>query len=120
MTQNDRAGWVTARALSLVLIGLYVASQVAAAITGWLEFAAEQSAHQQPAEVFGPDGYIWTLLEQTMQNWQSEFLALGVLIALTAKLLHRGSKHSRDGNDEAMARIQAIQRRVRALEPREA
>ena len=52
-----------------------------------------------------------------MQNWQSEFLALGLLIVLSAKLLHRGSKHSRDGTDEALERIHEVQRRIRALEP---
>ena len=105
------------RALSLVLIGLYVVAHVGAAISGWVEFVAEQASHQQPADVLGSDGYIWTLLEQTMQNWQSEFLALAVLIVLSAHLLHRGSKHSRDGSDEALERIRSIQRRIRALEP---
>jgi hypothetical protein len=105
------------RALSIVCFLLYALTQVGAAITGWMEYVSEQQQHGSPAEVLGNDGYAWTLLEQTMQNWQSEFLALALLIALSSVLLHRGSKHSRDGSDEAKARIEQIQKRVNALSP---
>jgi hypothetical protein len=111
--------WARERGLTLAVLAIYVVAQVAAVISGWVEFVAEQTQHQQPAEILGPDGYAWTLLEQTMQNWQSEFLALAVLILLSAHLLHRGSKHSRDGTDETLRRIKAIQRRVQALEAAE-
>ncbi len=110
------ATWARERGLTLAVLTLYVVAQVGSAIAGWIEFVAEQTSHQQPSEIFGSDGYVWTLLEQTMQNWQSEFLAVGLLIVLSARLLHRGSKHSRDGSDEALQRLHAIQRRVRALE----
>jgi hypothetical protein len=103
------------RGLSIACFLLYALAQVAAAIAGWLEFLSEQQAHGSTAEILGDDGYGWTLLEQTMQNWQSEFLALAVLIALSSVLVHRGSKHSRDGTDEAKARIEKVQRRVDAL-----
>jgi hypothetical protein len=107
--------WAGARALSIACFVLYLLAQLAAAITGWFEFADRQRQHQQPLELLGDGGYAWTLLEQTLQNWQSEFLALGVLVALTSVLIHRGSKHSRDGNDEAQRRMQDIDRRVRRL-----
>jgi hypothetical protein len=103
------------RGLTLACFALYGITQVGAAIVGWFEYLAEQQSHQQPAEVFGPDGYVWTFLEQTLQNWQSEFVALAALIALSAVLLHRGSKHSREGNDEVQERVQAIRQRVEAL-----
>jgi hypothetical protein len=119
MARTDSTSWARARGLTLAVLGLYVLAQIGAAITGWVEFVAEQTSHQQSAEVFGPDGYVWTLLEQTMQNWQSEFLALATLVALSAHLIHKGSKHSREGNDEAIKRMQSIQRRVRALEAAE-
>lgn len=103
------------RGLSIACFTLYVLAQLGAIVVGWVEFVASQQQHGGVAEVFGDDGYIWTLLEQTTQNWQSEFLALAALVALTAVLIHRGSKISRDGNDEAEQRIKAIQRRVDAL-----
>jgi Domain of unknown function (DUF6766) len=117
----SRAGLASPRArlwlrgLSIACFALYVVAQLGAIVTGWVEFVAEQRQHGSGATVLGDDGYIWTLLEQTTQNWQSEFLALGTLITLTAVLIHRGSKHSRDGNDEVQRRVQAIQRRVQAL-----
>lgn len=103
------------RGLSIVCFLLYALAQVGAAIAGWMEFLSEQKAHGSPAPILGDDGYGWTLLEQTMQNWQSEFLALAVLVAVSAVLVHRGSHHSRDGNDEAKARMETIQRRVDRL-----
>ena len=103
------------RGLSIACFALFALSQLGAAVSGWFEFAAEQRAHGAIAELFGPDGYIWTLLEQTFQNWQSEFLALGTMVVLTALLVHVGSKHSRDGNDEVQRRVKAIRRRVTAL-----
>jgi len=104
-----------ARGLSIVLFSLYALAQIGAAISGWFEFADQQRQHGQPLEVFGDNGYVWTFLEQTLQNWQSEFIALTLIVALTAVLIHRGSKHSRDGQDEAKQRIERIQQRVDAL-----
>ena len=103
------------RGLSVTLFLLYALAHLGAAVTGWVEFAGEQRAHGEPAELLGPGGYGWTLLEQTLQNWQSEFLALGAVVALTAVLLHVGSKHSRDGQDEVQRRVESIQRRVEAM-----
>jgi uncharacterized protein DUF6766 len=103
------------RALSIVCFFLYAITQVGAAITGWVEFVSKEQQHGSAPQIFGDDGFVWTFLEQTMQNWQSEFLALATLVALTSVLLHRGSKHSRDGTDEAKAQIERIQERVTAL-----
>jgi hypothetical protein len=100
------------RALAIACFGLYVVAQVLVTFFSWVEFASQQQQHAQPVTMLGDDGFAWTLLEQTLQNWQSEFLALATLVALTAVLLHRGSKHSRDGNDEVQQRVQAIRRRL--------
>jgi hypothetical protein len=97
---------------------LYVVAQVASAVTGWAEFVDEATQHGQVPQLFGEDGYVWTFLEQTLQNWQSEFLALAVLVAFSAVLLHRGSEQSRDGQDDLMRRVQAVQKRVDALAER--
>jgi hypothetical protein len=101
--------------LSIACFLLYAVTQVGAAVAGWMEYLAEQRQHGGSVSILGDDGYAWTLLEQTMQNWQSEFLALALLIALSARLLHRGSKHSRDGADEAHAKILSIRARVDRL-----
>jgi hypothetical protein len=111
------ARWAeAARGLSIACFLLYAIVQDGLLVPTWIEFVATQTAHAQQATVFGDDGFIWFLLEQTSQNWQSEFLALGLLVVLTSVLIHRGSKHSRDGNDEVQQRVQAIRRRLNALE----
>jgi hypothetical protein len=97
------------------MLSVYAIAQLGAAVAGWVEFSAEQSQHAQQASLLGSDGYLWTLLEQTLQNWQSEFLALATLVVLTAVLVHRGSRHSKDGQEEIDRRVRAIQRRVTAL-----
>jgi membrane protein implicated in regulation of membrane protease activity len=107
--------WLRDYPLAIALFVLYAAIQIGAAVTGWFEFAAEQAQHQRPAELFGPDGYVWMLLEQTLQNWQSEFLALATLVVLSAVLIHRNSKHSKDGDEERQRRVEEIRRRVARL-----
>jgi hypothetical protein len=107
--------WAMARSLSIALLVLYLATQLFAAISLWFELVEEQRQHGLTLDLGGPDGYAWTFLEQTLQNWQSEFLALAVIVALSAKLIHRGSRHSRDSQDEVQQRVQAIERRVKAL-----
>jgi hypothetical protein len=111
---------MTLRGLSIACFVLYAVAQLGAAIAGWMEYIDEQRQHGSAIEVFGADGYVWTFLEQTLQNWQSEFLALGTIVALSAVLLHLGSKHSRESQDEAQQRVKAIQRRVAALTGKEA
>jgi hypothetical protein len=106
--------WET-RNLSIVLFALYAVAQVVMAIAGWMEYLDEQQQHGEVATVFGDQGYIWPFLEQTLQNQMSEWLALFTLVSLTAVLIHRGSKHSRDGQDEVQQRVQRIQERVDRL-----
>jgi hypothetical protein len=103
------------RGLSIACFALYALAQLGAAVAGWFEFVDEQRQHGEPVELFGSGGYVWTLLEQTLQNWQSEFLALGTIVVLTSLLVHVGSRHSRDSQDEVQRRVQAIQRRVMEL-----
>lgn len=115
MARTPAGSAMALRGLSIVCFVLYGLSHLGAAIAGWFEYASEQQAHGSVVELFGPDGYAWMFMEQTFQNWQSEFLALGTMVVLTALLIHVGSKHSRDGNDEVQRRVEAIQRRVTAL-----
>ena len=75
--------------LSITLAVLFMFSWTLQTWMGWNEFAADQAAHGQEAEAFGPDGYIWRWGESTFENWQSEFLQVFVFIVLTTFLVHR-------------------------------
>src|SRR4051794_17822268 len=107
--------WLHDHALGIVLFGLFAATLVIATVAGWFEFASQQQAHGDTPEVFSADGYLPFLVEQVTQNIQSEFLALAVMIALAARLIHRGSAQSRDGQDEKRRQIELAEERIDAL-----
>ena len=98
--------------LAWVLLALFLSSWAVQTWTGWREFKAEQAEHQQTAQVFGDDGYVWNWAEATFENWQSEFLQLLSMVVLTAYLVYRGSPESKDGQEEMQAAIERIERRL--------
>ena len=64
-------------------------------MTGWTEYNATQVDHHQATVSWL--GYIGSadFWEATLQNWQSEFLAVGSFVAITAFLRQRGSSQSK-------------------------
>jgi hypothetical protein len=78
-------------AMGLVFVGAWFAQSV----TGWSDYNAEQAEHNQPSVSWlqylgGPS--FW---EQTFQNWQSEFLAVGSMAVFAIYLRQRGSPESK-------------------------
>ncbi len=94
--------------LGVVLAALFVVSWILQSLTGWVEFASEQQSHGEVAQLFGESGYVWSWMAATFENWQSEFLQLFTMAALTAFLIHKGSSESKDGDDELMLQLAAI------------
>ncbi len=94
--------------LSVVLAAMFIVSWLIQSVAGWVHFAAEQATHQQTAQLFGPDGYIWDWMQATAENWQSEFLQLFTMVVLTTFLIHRHSHESRDSQDEMHKQVQEI------------
>jgi hypothetical protein len=101
--------------LGLVLAAMFIVSWVGQTLSGWVEFAADQRAHGEVAQVFGASGYVWSWLQATMENWQSEFLQLFTMIVLTAFLIHRGSAESKDSDDEILLQLTTIRRDLEEL-----
>src|SRR5215218_7426027 len=89
--------------LAVVLLALFLVTWVLHTWTGWREFGAEQNEHQQTAQVFGEDGYVWNWARATFENWQSEFLQLLTFVILTSFLIFKGSVESKDSDDEMKA-----------------
>lgn len=94
--------------LGVALAGLFLVSWILQSLTGWVDFASEQQAHGEAAELFGDSGYFWPWMQATFENWQSEFLQLFTMAVLTAFLIHKGSTESKDGDDELMLQLTAI------------
>jgi hypothetical protein len=101
--------------LTVVLAGLFVVSWLLQSVTGWVEFASEQQAHGEAAQLFGASGYFWGWMQATFENWQSEFLQLFTMVVLTAFLIHKGSTDSKDSDDEMMLQLTVIRRELAEL-----
>jgi hypothetical protein len=91
-------GWRTriySNSLVLAMAALFLASWFGQSVTGWTEYNDEQREHDEPTvpwSTYLARGDFW---EQTLQNWQSEFLAVGTMAVLTIYLRQRGSPESK-------------------------
>jgi hypothetical protein len=81
--------------LVLVMGTFWLGTWVAQALTGVAQYNAEQLDHQQDPLSWA--SYITTphFWENTLQNWQSEFLAVGSMAILAVYLRQRGSPESK-------------------------
>jgi hypothetical protein len=81
--------------LLLVMLAFFLLSWLGQSLTGWTTYNEQQAMHEQP-EVswlsFVLSADFW---EQTLQNWQSEFLAVGTFGILAVYLRQRGSPESK-------------------------
>ena len=94
-----RAGGLRTRlysnSLLLVMGTIFLLSWLGQSITGRIAYNAEQLDHQQAA--IGWAQYVATpdFWNRTLQNWQSEFLAIGSMAVLAIYLRQRGSPESK-------------------------
>ncbi len=102
--------------LTIILACLFTVSWILQTWTGWHKFAAEQQAHGEIAQWFGPSGYVWSWAAATMENWQSEFLQLLTFVVLTAYFIHRGSHESKDSDEKQMALLKRLENRIANIE----
>ena len=80
----------------LIAMGIvFVGSWFAQSVTGWTKYNEEQLTHH--SDPISWAGYIGTpeFWESTLQNWQSEFLAVGSFAVFTIYLRQRGSPESK-------------------------
>jgi hypothetical protein len=101
---DDSPSWAKTRgfrtaiysnSLLILMAIIFVGSWFAQSVTGWTAFNADQQSH-------GDDPVSWLsyagsadFWEATLENWQSEFLAIGSFAALTVVLRQRGSPESK-------------------------
>jgi len=99
--------------LSVAVAVIFIATWLIHSVSGWYMFAADAAQHGQTAVLWGDDGYVWTWLENTFQNWQSEFLQILVLVLLTTFLIHRHGQQSSDSQDVIKAQVEEIRAMLR-------
>jgi hypothetical protein len=91
-------GWRTtvfSNSLALVMAGLFLLSWLAQSIAGVTTYNADQMAQlEDPVSWLS---YLGTadFWNRTLQNWQSEFLAIGSMAVLSIYLRQRGSPESK-------------------------
>ena len=81
--------------LLLVMTSIFLATWLAQSLNNWRVFNEDQRAHDEGTVSWGRyllDPDFW---ERTLQNWQSEFLAVGTMAAFTIYLRQRGSPESK-------------------------
>jgi hypothetical protein len=91
-------GWRTKvyeNSLLLLMATIFFATWAAQSLSDWRIFNEEQRQHEESAISWGRyllDPDFW---EKTLQNWQSEFLAVGAMAVFTIYLRQRGSPESK-------------------------
>ena len=87
--------FIYSNSLLLVMAAIFIGSWFAQSVTGWTDYNANQVEHEQPQlswlSYLGSANF-W---QTTLQNWQSEFLAVGSMAILTVYLRQRGSPESK-------------------------
>jgi hypothetical protein len=87
--------WLYSWSLLLVMGAIWIASWFGQSVTGWTQENDDRAAHSESAiswaEYLG-SAQFW---EDTLQNWQSEFLAVGSMVVFSIYLRARGSAESK-------------------------
>jgi hypothetical protein len=86
---------IYSNSLLIAMAAIWLGSWFAQAVTGWSEFNSDQLEHHEPSVSLGAylgKSHFW---EQTLQNWQSEFLAVGSFVVFAVYLRQRGSPESK-------------------------
>jgi hypothetical protein len=87
--------WLFSNSLLIVMTVIWLGSWFGQSVTGWSVYNADQIQHLQPETNWV--GYIQTadFWQATLQNWQSEFLAVGSMAIFSVYLRQRGSSQSK-------------------------
>jgi hypothetical protein len=91
-------GWRTgiySNSLLLVMGTFWIGSWFAQAVTGRIQYNADQFDHQEGALSLWQYAGTSDFWNRTLQNWQSEFLAVGSMAILAVYLRQRGSPESK-------------------------
>lgn len=81
--------------LSLAAFGLFLFSFAGQVLAGHRHFNQEQVAHAEAPITLGQYLQSGAFIEATAENWESEFLQMGLFVVLTALLYQRGSSESK-------------------------
>ena len=81
--------------LGIAMLFIFFGALFAQSLTNWTMFNDEQSAHGEPAVSWTHYLRAADFWNRTLQNWQSEFLAVATMTAFSIYLRQRGSPESK-------------------------
>ncbi|MET4093759.1 DUF6766 family protein [Arthrobacter sp. UYCu712] len=100
-TGGTMGKWVKEHGLLLANVGLFVAFFGGMVFSGAAAYSEDQVTHGESAvsvlEYLGTGAF----LEATFENWESEFLQMGMYVVLTVFLFQRGSSESKPMGTDA-------------------
>ena len=87
--------FVYSNSLILLMTAIFLGTWFADSACGWSTYDSDQISHHQPEVSYW--GYLGTadFWESSLQNWQSEFLAIGSMAIFSVFLRQRGSPESK-------------------------
>ncbi len=81
--------------LLLVMTFCFFGSWLCQSVNGWRAYNHQQVAHKESAITWGEYWANADFWDRSLQNWQSEFLAIGSMAVFTVYLRQRGSPESK-------------------------
>lgn len=100
--------WLLSNSLLLVMGLIFALSWLAQASAGLTVYNADQASHGEPTISFGEYILSAEFWNRTLQNWQSEFLAVCSMVVLAIVLRQRGSAESKPvGAPNAVEAVEA-------------
>jgi hypothetical protein len=92
---NDWRTRIYENSLLIVMTTIFFATWLAQSLNNWRQFNEDQREHDSATISWGSYLVNADFWERTLQNWQSEFLAVGTMAVFTIYLRQRGSPESK-------------------------
>jgi hypothetical protein len=93
--RRDWTRRVYENSLLLAMSAIFLLTWLSQSLNNWRQFNAEQRKHDEQTVAWGEYVVSADFWERTLQNWQSEFLAVGTMAVFTIYLRQRGSPESK-------------------------
>jgi len=93
-----RRGWrlhLFSNSFTVVMGSIFLGTWVAQSFASWTVYNDEQQQHDEATVSWGEYVGSADFWERSLQNWQSEFLAVGTMVVFTIYLRQRGSPESK-------------------------
>lgn len=87
--------WIYSNSLLLVMGAVFLFSWLAQSLAGQVVANEQNAQHGMPPLSWGDYVLSAEFWNRTLQNWQSEFLAVGAMVAFSIYLRQRGSSESK-------------------------